>query len=231
MSQQDASKFFDKKSSDSYDERARKIGAISDNLHLLIRIILDDLPADARILCVGVGTGTEIIHLAAAHPGWMFTGVDPAAAMLDVAREKLAENGLQNRCTLIHGYVADVPAGEHFDAVLCLLVTHFLKDDKERQGIFDAMAARLKKGGMLVTADISDDTDSAAFDDIFEKWKTMHRFAGAAEDRLDKIRDDLRNHVSILPPASIETFYRNSGFARPVQFFQSLLIKAWYARK
>lgn len=231
VSQKDASQFFDKKSSDSYDTRFKKIGAVTDNLHLLIRILLDDMPPNANILCVGVGTGTEILTLAQAHPGWTFTGVDPAASMLDVAQEKIEAAGIKDRCTLVHGYVSDVAAAENFDAVLCLLVTHFLTNEKERQAIFDAMAARLKKGGTLITADISGDTASPQFQDIFEKWKTMHKFAGAAEDRLEKIREDLQNHVSVLPPASIEEFYRNSGFALPVLFFQSLLIRGWYARK
>lgn len=231
MSKQDASQFFDKKSSDSYDARFKKIGAINDNLHLLIGIVLDGLPADANILCVGVGTGTEILTLAQAHPGWTFTGVDPAESMLDIAREKTEAAGLKSRCTLVHGYVSDVAEGENFDAVLCLLVTHFLKDRTERQAIFNAMAARLKKGGTLITADITGDTTAPAFDAIFEKWKTMHKFAGAAEDRLEKIRGDLDNHVAILPGTAIEEFYRNSGFAVPVAFFQSLLIRGWYARK
>lgn len=231
MSKQDASKFFDKTSSESYDARARKIGAINDNLHLMIRIVLNDLPADARILCVGVGTGTEIVMLAADHPERTFVGVDPAAAMLDVARDKLVANGLQDRCTLVNGYVSDVPLGENFDAVLCLLVTHFIKDVSERQEMFDAMASRLKKGGYMITADISGDTNTAEFNNIFEKWKTMHQFAGAPADKLAKIQDDLQKHVSVLPPAAIEAFYRNSGFACPVRLCQSLLITAWYAQK
>lgn len=231
MSQKDPSQFFDKKNSESYDDRARKIGAITDNLHLLIRIVLDDLPKDANILCVGVGTGTEIINLAAAHPGWKFTGVDPAAAMVDIARDKTAASGLQDCCTLLNGYISDVPAGENFDAVLCLLVTHFLTADKDRQDMFNAMEARLKKGGILITADICGDTATAAFDDLFETWKTMHRFAGATPEKLLTMREELSKHVSILPPESIEGFYRASGFALPVRFFQSLLIGAWYARK
>lgn len=231
MSKQDASQFFDKKSSDSYDTRFKKIGAITDNLHLLIGIVLDGLPENANILCIGVGTGTEIITLAQTHPGWTFTGVDPAESMLDIAHEKVKAAGLENRCTLVHGYVSDVGSEENFDAALCLLVTHFLKTQPERQAIFDAMAARLKKGGTLITADITGDMVTPEFQAIFETWKTMHKFAGAAEDKLEKIRDDLQNHVSVLPPAAIEAFYRNSGFSLPVAFFQSLLIRAWYARK
>ena len=33
-------------------------------------LLFAELPTDARILCVGVGTGTELAHLAAQNPGW-----------------------------------------------------------------------------------------------------------------------------------------------------------------
>jgi tRNA (cmo5U34)-methyltransferase len=223
--------FFDKKTADSYDERFGKISPIRANLDFLTRLILDDLPADARILCVGVGTGTEIVELANAHPQWRFTGVDPSASMLDVCREKVRKHGLSDRCELVHGYLNDLPPDGAFDAVLCLLVTQFVKDSAERQEMFNAMARQLKPGGYLINAEISDDMSSATFRDIAEKWKTMHRYAGATEQDAENAVDMLAKHVAVVPPAAIERYLQNSGFSRPVQFFQSLLIHAWYSRK
>lgn len=46
---------------DAYNERLHEI---ANNLHLLISILLRDQPDDARILCIGVGTGSEITRLA-----------------------------------------------------------------------------------------------------------------------------------------------------------------------
>lgn len=79
MSQENkmAKEFFDKQASETYDQRIKPIAPIIDNLHFLIRLILKDLPSDAHILCVGVGTGTEILELAQAFPYWRFTGIDP----------------------------------------------------------------------------------------------------------------------------------------------------------
>ena len=37
-------------------------------LHLLIRLVLRELPTRARVLCVGVGTGVEIVALSDAFP-------------------------------------------------------------------------------------------------------------------------------------------------------------------
>ncbi|WP_232288441.1 class I SAM-dependent methyltransferase [Anaeromyxobacter sp. K] len=59
-----------------------------DALHLVTRLALGELPAQARILCVGAGTGAELLSLAAAFPGWRFTAVDPSEPMLRRCRAR-----------------------------------------------------------------------------------------------------------------------------------------------
>lgn len=223
--------YFNKNTSEGYDERAQRTGSINDNLHFLIRLILQALPEDARILCVGVGTGAEIVRLAQVFPQWRFTGVDPSESMLDVCRKRLRESGVAARCELIHGYLADVGETQAFDAILCLLVAHFLKDPAQRQALFDGMARRLKPDGYLVHAEISFDLDSPEFDDIIGTWLAMHRCAGATDESLAATPRLLRETIAVLPPAATEQLLRNSGFPLPIQFFQSLLIRAWYSRK
>jgi len=223
--------FFNESFSKGYDERAQRTGAINDNLHFMIRLILQDLPDDARILCVGVGTGMEIVRLAQLFPRWRFTGVDPSESMLAVCRERLQEAGIGQRCELIHGYLADIGTTPAFDAVLCLLVAHFLRDGAERQALFEGMAQRLKPNGYLINAEISFDLDSPEFDDIVGKWSAMHRVAGASDESLTGLSRQLREVIGVLPPASTEALLRNSGLPLPIQFFQSLLIRAWYSRK
>ena len=222
--------FFDKQASESYDQRIKPIAPIIDNLHFLIRLILKDL-ADPHILCVGVGTGTEILELARAFPSWRFTGIDPSASMLDVCRRRLHQADLLTRCELYHGYLSDLPKIERFDAILCLLVAHFIKDSRERQALFSEMTARLKTAGYVIHAEISYDLSAAEFPDIGEKWKALHRVAGASEERVENILKTLQEDVAVLPPASTEHLFRNSGLPMPIPFFQSLLIRAWYAQK
>jgi tRNA (cmo5U34)-methyltransferase len=127
--------------------------------------------------------------------------------------------------------VSDLPPGGAFDAVLCLLVTQFVTDSAKRQEMFGDMAAQLKSGGYLINAEISDDMSSAKFRNIFEKWKVMHRYAGATAEEAGNIGKALSEHVAVEPPVAIERYLCNSGFSQPVEFFQSLLIHAWYARK
>lgn len=115
----------------AYDERNKQLAPIADNMHFLIRLILKDITPRARVLCVGVGTGAEILSLSKAFPEWTFVGVDPARGMLDVCRERLSSAGVLDRCELIEGYVHDAPQGETFDVTLSVLVAHFVKREEE----------------------------------------------------------------------------------------------------
>ncbi len=64
MKNQEPTIVFDQKFASSYDRRFAKLVPMREALHLLIRMVLSELPNDARVLCVGVGTGSELIDLA-----------------------------------------------------------------------------------------------------------------------------------------------------------------------
>ena len=88
---------FDQAHAAAYDQRFAKLAPMRDALHLLISAVLADLPADARILCVGAGTGHELIYLALKFPQWRFAVVEPSAPMLEVCRRKAEECGITPR--------------------------------------------------------------------------------------------------------------------------------------
>lgn len=231
MAQIDPSEIFNESFAEVYDTRSEKMRASLDNLHLLIELVLQDLPENARILCVGAGTGTEIISLAQKHAGWQFTAVEPSEHMLSICQNKIKNHGLAKRCSTVHGYLSDVEEQEQFDAVLCLLVSHFILDKGERQTMFDTMAQHLVPGGYLINAEISYQMPSDAFDEMAQKWAAMqHKTAPSAEDAENMIAM-MKQHVAIAPPSEIEAMLKQSGFALPILFFQTLFIHAWYSRK
>lgn len=191
--------FFGRDVADAYDARNSGLAPISDNLHFLLRLVLADLPADARVLCVGVGTGAEILSLATAFPGWSFVGVDPSAEMLSVGRRRLDEAGVGRRCELVQGYVDDAPR-EGFDAVVSLLVAHFIKREG-RPAFYAAIHDRLKSGGRFASAEISGDLDAPEFPAMLEDWKQVQTLMGATPQSLEKLGGMMREALGVLPPS------------------------------
>lgn len=231
-----AQDFFNKEVAQRYDERNSKlsdisdISDISDALHFLIGLILKDLPTRSRVLCVGAGTGAEILALSRLYSEWSFVAVEPSLSMLDVCRERLTEAGLADRCEFVHGYVQDLKSQPDFDVALSILVAHFVKRE-ERIDFFGQMTQRLKSGGFLVNAEISFDLDSAEFPSILENWKAVQRLMGGTPESLALLPKQLREMLAVLPPAETENLLRQSGIGLPVRFFQAFLISGWYGRK
>lgn len=224
-----ASHFFNQEMADAYDRRNAGLKPISDNLHFLMGLVLKDLPADARVLCVGVGTGAEILSLARANPGWSFVGVDPSGEMLGVGRHRLAEAGVQDRCDLIEGYVDDV-AETGFDAVVSLLVAHFIQRE-DRPAFYGAVHDRLKPGGRFLSAEICADLDAPTFPAMLEDWKQVQTLMGATPDSLAKLGGMMRDVLGVVSPEDTEVLWREAGFAVPVPFFQAFMIRGWHAVK
>lgn len=214
----------------AYDARNRALAPISGALHFLSDLSLVDLPAQARILCVGVGTGAELLPLATAHPEWRFVGVDPSEAMLARCAERLQEAGIAGRCELLHGQVQDIPEGAAFDAVLCILVAHFVGRE-ERLGFYQAMAARLRPGGMLVNAEISGDLEGADFPELLKDWAQVQARLGATPESLASLPKVLKEGLTVLSHAETESLLKQAGLPRPIRFYQAFLITGWHSRK
>jgi tRNA (cmo5U34)-methyltransferase len=214
----------------SYDEKNQPLSTIANTLHFLISLILQCAPARARVLCVGVGTGAEILSLAQSFPEWTFVGVDPAKGMLEICGERLGQAGVLDRCELIHGYVQDVPLGEGFDVVLSLLVAHFVKRE-ERLGFYQAMWQRLRNNGFFVSAEISYDLNADAFPLMLKNWERVQSLMGASATSLENLPVMLREQLAVISPAETEMLLKQCGIAIPVRFFQAFMISGWYGIK
>lgn len=222
--------FFNKNLSQAYDERNSKLTSISDNTHFLSGIILRDLPKDARILCVGVGTGVEIVALAKNNPEWTFVGVDPSADMVDVCRDRLEKEGLSDQTELIVGYVTDVTTESQFDAVLSILVGHFIKKE-ERVEFYQNIHKRLKEGGYFINTEISFDLDSEEFPLMLKNWEGIQALMGATPESLENLPKLLRDPLTVLPLKKVEDLMKEASFPLPIRFFQSFMIAGWFAKK
>lgn len=231
MPQQDASVRFDEQNAATYDDRFAPIMAIRDALHLQLRAILSPLPATARILCVGAGTGAELLTLATCFPQWRFTAVEPSAAMMTLGQRRATEHGFAERCTFHTGYLDSLPAGEPFHAATSLLVSHFITDRTARLDYFRRIAARLHPQGWLVSADLSGDQATTEHARLQDVWLRLMKFTGQTDEQRTAMIATWRKDVSFLPPPELETLITAAGFEPPTLFHQALLIRAWFTQR
>lgn len=226
----DLVKAFDASRAEIYDRQFEPLRAIKDAMHLLIRVHFAGLPADARILVAGAGTGAEARFLAPLFPGWRFTLVDPAGPMLDVARRYAEAEGFADRCVFHVGYVNSLPVEAH-DAAISVLVSHFLTAASARQAFFEDIAARLKPGGLLFDADLCADRDGAAFGDVMELWLSMMEHSGMMKPEGKPVyRGMFGREFGAHGPAEVEAILARAGFSAAASF-QMALIRGWIANR
>lgn len=231
MQSHDPATLFDQKHAAEYDRRFARVAPMRDALHLLIGAVFSELPADARILCVGAGTGSEILYLAEKFPGWRFTAVEPSPSMLDVCRRRTAESGIASRCTCHEGYLDSLPPTDPFDAATSLLVSHFILTREARRGFFRGIADRLRPGGLLANADLASDTASPAYESLLEVWVRLMNETELPREQVERMRETYRRDVAMLPPDEVGELIASTGFETPVRFLQTALIHGWYSRK
>lgn len=221
---------FDQQAS-SYDERWARTAPIRSALHFLLEAVFADLRADARILCVGAGTGEEIDYLARRYPQWTFTAVEPSGAMLDVCRDKAVKGGFASRCDFHEGYLESLPGGDSFDAATCFLVSQFILERKDRAAFFQAIAARLRPGAILASSDLASDTTSSEYDALLDTWLKMMQAAGIPAAGLEQMRAAYAKDVAVLPASEVASILKAGGFKQPALFYQAGLIHAWFSKR
>lgn len=105
------------------------------------------LTKDMRVLEYGCGTGGTALnhapHVAHVH------AIDVSAGMIDIARGKQAEAGIENVTFEVSGIDAFKADDAAYDAVLALSILHLVEDPAK---IIAKSAAMLKPGGYFVSS-------------------------------------------------------------------------------
>jgi tRNA (cmo5U34)-methyltransferase len=180
-------------------------------------LLAERAPEDARVLILGAGGGLELKVFAEAHPSWAFDGVDPSAAMLELARQNLGP--MASRVTFHEGYIGDAPVGP-FDAATCLLTLHFMTIEERRHAVAE-VHRRLEPGAPFVVAHFSiPQSDERAV------W--LSRFAAYASIDRGQVKM-LDSHLTILPPEQDEAMLREGGFSNISLFYVGFTFRGWVA--
>lgn len=230
MQRKELEAIFDQQAA-GYDQQWSRLAPIRDGLNLLVSAVFSGLPADARVLCVGAGTGSEILHLAQRFPEYHFTAVEPSASMLEVCRRRAEEHGIASRCEFHNGYLETLAPSTPFDAATSLLVSQFIMEEEKRSDFFREIAERLRPGGYLASADLASDMDSMAYQSLLDVWVQLMSAGDVSPDTVERFRAMYGRDVAVLPPERISAIMTAGGFDAPVPFFQAGLVHAWYARR
>jgi len=211
----------------SYADRTRRLVPGWDGLQTMATLLLaESAPPDAHVLVVGAGGGAELKAFADAHAGWRFTGVDPSAPMLDLARATLAERA--DRVDFHQGYVNTAPAGP-FDAASCLLTMHFVPHE-QRLPTLREIRRRLKPGAPFVLAHMS----FAQSPDERDTWLSRDvAFASASGVEPEDARcaaETIGGTLPLLSPEDEEALLVQAGFAGKRLFYAGFTFRGWVTR-
>lgn len=180
---------------------------------------------DARILALGAGGGLELRAFAQAQPRWTFDGVDPSAAMLDLARQTLGP--LASRAHLHRGYVDDAPEGP-FDGATCLLTLHFV-DVAERRRIAAEIRRRLRPGAPFVVAHFSIPAGDDARPLWLSRYSAFLAASGVEPGKAAAARGAIDRQLSILSPEQDEVILHQAGFSNTTLFYTGFTFRGWVA--
>ncbi len=112
--------------------------------------VVSKLESGATVIDIGCGAGVTATTIGATYPASRCIGYDPSAVAIELARERVAESGLDN-VELVHAAAEALPADGSADLVLCFDCLH----DMPRPDLaLAAIRAAMADDGTLLIKDI-----------------------------------------------------------------------------
>jgi 2-polyprenyl-3-methyl-5-hydroxy-6-metoxy-1,4-benzoquinol methylase len=162
---------------------------VSDEQRIARLVSAAGLRGAERVLDIATGPG--YIAEAFAKNSREVVGMDLTVAMLDIARARTAEHGVEN-ISFRTGDAQNLPfdAGE-FDVVVCRLALHHVQQPAK---VVNGMARVCRRDGIVLVEDI---------------FASEHAARAAYQDRWEILRDP--SHVRALPISELLHLFRNAG--------------------
>jgi len=142
-------------------------------------------PGD-RVLDVGCGTGDlTMAAKALAGPSGEVYGTDASAEMIEVARRKAAQAGVE--VTFQVDLIEDISfPDDEFDAVLSSLMMHHLPDDLKREGLAEIYRV-VKPGGRILILDIESSSGGSVGQRLSDVMIQLHGGHTAMQNNVKKL--------------------------------------------
>jgi SAM-dependent methyltransferase len=178
------------------------------------------LPKSGRILEIGAAVGGYTIPLA--KKGYQVTAVDISPGMLEICRQKVVAEGLDNKITCVEADGRDLSAvtGRNFDAVLLMGPLYHLVEKADRRQTLTGAAVRLKKGGVIFSTFIN---RYGIWGDSISKNPGEIELPGVLKSIFEKGSQNLPPEsrgkafrAYFANPAEVVPFHRRAGFKKLV---------------
>ncbi|MEJ2442356.1 MAG: beta-ketoacyl synthase N-terminal-like domain-containing protein [Exilibacterium sp.] len=114
-----------------------------------------DFSQVANILDIGCGHGADLISLLLDHPHCRAHGYNISPQQIELAGQRIAAKGLQDKISLFLGDSAKDDFPQHYDVIYSFQVIHHIED---KEGVFANISRHLNPGGQLILAEILSNT-------------------------------------------------------------------------
>jgi len=181
---------------------------------LLAASPLAQAPA-AEVLVAGCGTGSELLEALAQRPDWTLTALDPSAAMLAEARQKLGgDASIQWMHSTVEALLDQPGHDGRYDGALAVLVLQSLPDDGSKLAFLTALARGLHPGAQLVLVDLMQTSLPSLEAQLDQAWRGFQRASG--------LEDALQDGLHPIGLARLTSLVNAAGFGDPARIFQAL---------
>jgi len=120
-------------------------------LHLLRKMLLDQLDPEDVLLDVGCGSGIFATQCAKKH--LRVTAMDVSSTMIEIAKEEAMINGVSDRIDFICSDVLKANMDRKFDVITLVYVIDIIPTYPEAVAVVDFANKWLKPGGRIIIAD------------------------------------------------------------------------------
>jgi tRNA (cmo5U34)-methyltransferase len=193
----------------------------ADMQRMAMLLLAERVPANAKVLVLGAGGGLELKVFTESQPEWSFDGVDPSAAMLELARQTLGN--LADRTRLHEGLIDNAPEGP-FDGAVCILTLHFI-ERAERARTLQEVRRRLRPRAPFIVAHFSIPQDER--DLWLSRYAAFATASGIDRVQAESAKTGIADHLPILSPEEDEALLREAGFTGVSLFYAGFTFRGW----
>jgi len=202
---------------ENYDEHIRQLIPGYELMHLHILALLEThLKEEAKIAIVGCGTGFELNYLLDHFPKAEFVVFDPSAAMLEKTKQIVQFKQQMHRVIILQGDTTVLQKyPENFDAVLSILVFHFVSHACKKSFLGDIYHA-LKQDGVVLSFDLmqfEESNDQLVLKNLVTKIGLSEK---QSQVMLERIHDDF----NLMTVKEMKNLYLQVGYQNLRTFCQ-----------